>query len=235
MVRIRFQPLPVLAVTAGVALLALAAPRMNAAFIQVAADPVIRSLERGGAPDPDALERLVANRREALAVVADSAGWFDIGRARVAGAARAGPRTQKGRTLLDQAATAYENGLALSPGNSIEWMRLAEVRLQRSGPSRKAADALYMSLRSAPFILLFTIERLRLGLRLWDHMGAPGREAVLDQVRISRRNQWLAPRFEKLASDPKYRAALAPLIEKAAVRLPSGSVSIKLAPYTNLQ
>jgi len=77
-------------------------------------------------------------------------------------------------------------------------------------------------------MLLFTIERLRLGLRLWKHMDAPGREALLEQIRISRRHNWLAPRFAKLAKERKFRTLLAKLIKKAAVRRPSGSVSIKL-------
>ncbi len=220
--------MPVLAVVVGSTLLLLAIPRMNAAFIQVPADPVNRVIARGKMPGPDALEKLIASRRAAMAWVEDSRSWLDIGRARFRSAARAGTGTPQGRAELDRAVAAYDRALARSPGDSIAWMRLGEIRLLRSGPSRRAAGALHMSIRTAPFFPKTMIERLRLALLVWRYLDEPGRVAVLHQVRMARRNRWLAPALKKLAGDPEVGSILAPLIEKIAAE-PNGAVSVRLA------
>lgn len=220
---------PALAFVAGCVLLVLVVPRLNAAFIQLSAEPVNRAVARGQTPSPDALERLVASRRQASAWVEDSRAWFEIGRARLRGAARAGYGTPPGRAGLDRAAAAYDRGLARSPGNAIAWMRLGEIRLLRSGPSPAAAAALYMSIRTAPFLFDVMIERLRLCLLVWPHFDAPARQAVVHQVRMAYRNRWLLPRLEKLAATPEIADALAPVMEKIAAE-PAAAISLRLDP-----
>ncbi len=219
-------PVPALAFVAGCVLLVLVVPRLNAAFIQLPADPVNRAVARGHTPSPDALERLVASRRRASAWVDDSRAWFEIGRAHLKGAARAGYRTPRGRAGLDRAAAAYDRGLARSPGNAIAWMRLGEVRLLRSGPSPDAAAALYMSIRTAPFHIRVMIERLRLCLLVWPHFDAPARQAVVHQVRMAHRNRWLLPRLVKLAGTPEVADALAPVMERIAAE-PGAAIAVR--------
>ena len=220
---------PALGFVAGCVLLVLVTPRLNAAFIQLSADPVNRAILRGHTPSADALDRLVASRRQASAWVEDSRAWFEIGRARLAGAAGAGYRTPRGRAGLDRAGAAYDRGLAGSPGNAIAWMRLGEIRLLRAGPSPAAAAALYMSIRTAPFHFRVMIERLRLSFLVWPHFDARGRRAVVRQVRIASRNRWLSPRLEKLAATPEVAAALMPVMEKIAAE-PAAAISRRLDP-----
>ncbi len=220
---------PALAFVAGCVLLVLVVPRLNAAFIELSAEPVNRAVARGQTPGPDALERLVASRRQASAWVEDSRTWFEIGRARLRGAARAGYGTPRGRAGLDRARAAYDRGLARSPGDAVAWMRLGEIRLLRSGPSPAAAAALYMSIRNAPFQILVMIERLRLSFLVWPHFDAAARQAVVHQVRMAYRNRRLLPALKKLAGTPEVAAALAPVMEKIGAE-PAAAIPVRLYP-----
>ena len=217
--RRRVWLVPVVACAAGAALLQLAVPYLNAAFIQLPGDPVMRVIARGHTPNPHDFEKLVRSRRQASAWVESAAGWFEIplggpSRPRDGGAAAAGHDTKPGRALLDGAAAAFDRGLARSPGNSIAWMELAKARLLRAGASPEAAAALHMSMRTAPFLFRAMIERLHLSLLAWPYLDDAARRAVERQVGMVQRNRWLAPRLEKLARRPDVGNVLAPLIER---------------------
>ena len=205
---------PVLASAAGAALLLLAVPYLNAAFILIPGDPVMRVIARGHTPNPDDFEKLVRSRREASAWVESAAGWFDIARARLNAAAAAGYDTKPGRALLADAAADFDRGLARSPGNSVAWMELAKARLLLTGPSSEVAGALHMSMRTAPFLFKVMIERLHLSLLAWPALDGAARRAVERQVGMVHRNRWLAPRLKKLARRPDVGHVLAPLIER---------------------
>lgn len=226
---------PVLAVAAGALLLTLAVPRMNAAFIRLPSDTTSLALARGKTVTPDAVEKLIATRSHARAWVNDASGWFDTGLARLAGARRAGAGTPAAAVLLDQAADAYRSGLARSPGNAIQWMRLAQVRLLREGPTARAAAALHMSLGAAPFQTGILIERLRLGFVLWPGLDEQGRRAVVREVAMARRAQYIAPSLKRLAEDPEIRDRFAHAVEtikamERAAKDAAGSVSIEIKP-----
>lgn len=205
---------PALVCLAGLALMALAVPWVKASLLQVPTDKVKRVMLSGNDPAPAALQGFISSRRAAFAWVQNSEIWFDIGLARLKSAGRAGYRTEDGRRALDQAEAAYDRGLARSPGNAAAWMRLGEVRLMRGGRPRKAAEALHMAIRIAPFAPWLLIERLRLAAMAWPYMDAAGREAVERQVGMAFRHRWLAPHLARIAKRPEVRDVLAPMIER---------------------
>lgn len=85
--------------------------------------------------------------------------------------------------LWQQAGAATMQGLALNPGNTDAWARLAYLRLQM-GDNPGAAQALRLSLLTAPVSPQIMPSRLRLGLALLDSLDEEQRALLSRQVRL---------------------------------------------------
>ena len=197
----RLMPaMSLLAAIGGVILIVLAGPRLMAGLAALRSDSVLKMVEHGRQPTPEALARLVESRRDAAAWAEDGRLWLAVGLARLA-SARKVDRADLQRRILDRAIYAIDRSLALAPGNAVGWMRLAEALLLRAGPSPRAAQALQMSVRNAPVAPEFAVERLRLLLQVWDEFNDAGRDMVTRQVQIIQANPRAAARLARLRLD----------------------------------
>lgn len=176
---------PALAIVAGSVLIALAAPRVVSAVIQLPADRTTRLIESGQPVDDDALARLAATRRGAIQWTRDGRQWAELGLAQLKQAERDAADREK---LLGQAADALRQSVALSPVDGSAWMWLAETELLRTGPSAKAAQAIRMSIRIAPHDRAVQLDRLELALSTWQHFDDAARSDVARQVRLIHRH-----------------------------------------------
>ncbi len=176
---------PALAIVAGGALIALAAPRVVSAVIQLPADRTTGLIERGQPVDGDALARLAATRRGANEWTRDGRQWAELGLAQLKQAEHDAADREK---LLGHAAAALRKSVALSPVDGSAWMWLAETELLRTGPSAKAAQAIRMSIRVAPYDRAVQVDRLELALSTWQHFDDSGRSEVARQVRLVHRH-----------------------------------------------
>ncbi len=180
----------------GVALLALALPRLGAAIAELPGRPVLEALEAGHPVDAAALHRLAAAAERSFAIVPSG----DAKRAEAAARVRLG----------DGAAVLVE-GLALSPADPYGWLRLAHV----TGDAR----ALVLSLRTGPWERELAHDRVAVAARLLPALDDATRAAVQAQM------VWLwdldAPRLMRAlppgAHWPLYRRALADRPEALAV------------------
>ncbi len=176
---------PTLAIVAGGVLIALAAPRVVSAVIQLPADRTTRLIESGQPVDGDALARLAATRRGAILWTRDGRQWAELGLAQLKQAERDAADREK---LLRHAAVALRRSVALSPVDGSAWLWLAETELLRTGPSAKAAQAIRMSIRVAPHDRAVQLDRLELALSTWQHFDEAARSEVARQVRLVHRH-----------------------------------------------
>lgn len=142
------------ALLAGLALAALAAPRLAAAVVDLPARPVIAAL-RAGVPLDTAETALAAeSRAAALALVDDGPARAELALL----AARLGDDTRE----------ALRRALALSPAQGYAWARLARAAALSGAP--RAAAALALAIRTAPHDPRLRPLRISLGLVLWPRL-----------------------------------------------------------------
>ena len=175
---------PALAIVAGGVLIALAAPRVVSAVIQLPADRTTRLIESGQPVDGRALARLAATRRGAIEWTRDGRQWAELGLAQLK---QAENETADREKLLGHAAAALQRSVALSPVDGSAWMWLAETEMLRTGPSDEAAQAIRMSIRVAPHDRAMQLDRLELALATWQHFDDAARSEVAEQVRLVNR------------------------------------------------
>ncbi len=175
---------PTLAIVAGGVLIALAAPRVVSAVIQLPADRTTRLIESGQPVDGRALARLAATRRGAIEWTRDGRQWAELGLAQLKQAENESADREK---LLGHAAAALRRSVALSPVDGSAWMWLAETELLRTGPSVETAQAIRMSIRVAPHDRAVQLDRLELALSTWQHFDDAARSEVAEQVRLVNR------------------------------------------------
>ncbi len=175
---------PTLAIVAGGVLIALAAPRVVSAVIQLPADRTTRLIESGQPIDGRALARLAATRRGAIEWTRDGRQWAELGLAQLK---QAENETADREKLLGHAAAALQRSVALSPVDGSAWMWLAETEMLRTGPSDEAAQAIRMSIRVAPHDRAVQLDRLELALSTWQHFDDAARSEVAEQVRLVNR------------------------------------------------
>ena len=175
---------PALAIVMGGVLIALAAPRVVSAVIQLPADRTTRLIESGQPVDDGALARLAATRRGAIEWTRDGRQWAELGLAQLKQAENNPADREK---LLGHAAAALQRSVALSPIDTSAWMWLAEAELLRNGPSDEAAKAIRMSIRIAPHDRAVQLNRLELALSTWQHFDEAARSEVAKQVRLIHR------------------------------------------------
>ena len=185
---------PTLAIVAGGVLIALAAPRVVSAVIQLPADRTPRLIASGQPVDGEALARLAATRRGAIEWTRDGRQWAELGLAQLKQAESDGADREK---LLGNAASALRKSVQLSPVDGSAWLWLAEAELLRGGPSDKAARAIRMSIRVAPHDRAMQLDRLELALSTWQHFEDDARVEVAEQVRLVHRHS--PRRLETLA------------------------------------
>lgn len=147
----------------GSALLALAVPRLVAAFYLLPGDPGMALLDSGQLPSPAAFERLIASRRAAAVWVAAPSTLIDLG---VATMSLAQVTPDRRPTLLHQAERYLGAGLAVAPADPHAWTYLTFIHTA-TGDHERAARALDLALRTGPYQPELVLPRAALGLTNW--------------------------------------------------------------------
>jgi len=90
--------------------------------------------------------------------------------------------------LLHTASDHLSEGLALSPVDSIGWLRLAHLRVLTKASPEDIGQALHMSLITGPTITPLIASRLRIALVYWDYLKEDDRTLFMTQIRLLK--QW---------------------------------------------
>lgn len=199
------------AAAAGALLVALAVPRTIAAVVQLPARPVIAEVRDGADLDDRLLELAVDSQSAALDIVADGAGYADLGLLRFVLARRAGLADEAGRARLAESVRDHRRALALSPSQGFAWTRLAHGELLRHGLSDRLGPLLALAVATAPYNPNLAAPRLDLCLVAWRRLDAPTRARVDAQIRFvaALRPAALAAIAARRHAVPVVRAALA--------------------------
>lgn len=175
----------VVALVAGLALVALAVLRVVAAFADLPARPVIAEAHSGAELDPRYGEIAAESRSAALGWVEDGRGWADLGLLHFIEARRIGLATDEGRARLEQSLAAHRRAVSLSPAQAYAWARLAYIELLRNGPSPRMAPLLEQAIVSAPFDRQLAFRRLDLCFLVWRQLDPHLRGLAAQQVRFA--------------------------------------------------
>ena len=162
----------------------LGVPRLMSALIQIPADRVPALLERRAPVDPQSLTRLAATRQRALAWTESGRLWVEFG---VAALRLAEADRDTSGVGLRRAILALRWGLSLSPLDGAGWMWLAEAEHALNGPTRSSADAVVMSMRTAPYDKNLQLPRIAHALLVWSHLDNAARRRFSVQVRMVQR------------------------------------------------
>jgi hypothetical protein len=177
------------------ALLALAAPRLVAAVVQVPGDAVYSALERNRPVSIGALDSLIDSRIAA-------GKWIDSGRVdnmigiaamqllRQMSALPTRQRAEESRYLA-MAITALQDGLSRQPAQPYAWFQLAYAYIWRgeAGDEALAERAWRMAVSTGPNELTLVIPRLAMGFLLWPNGDAGTRQMIHAEIRRAASNQ----------------------------------------------
>ncbi|HEY0835746.1 MAG TPA: hypothetical protein VGE72_17720 [Azospirillum sp.] len=207
----------VLSAVLGVALLALALPRLEAEFSVLLARQPVLAAEAGTPVAPDLLANSARRLEDAAGRGLSVTAHDDAGRARIMLALYAGPATPQGQAELTAAAAVLRNGLAHAPAAPYVWNRLIYAEYAR-GRLREAAAVWRMASVTGPFDPELMARRIETGFVLWPYMDTAARDAFSRQLETHWR--WnaggLADLVDRFAMADVARRALAAYPEAAA-------------------
>ena len=139
-------------------------------------DSVLRRLQDEETVTEADLESLVRSREASARWRQTASAHTDLAMGRlILGELRDADRRQR------QVEDSLREGLVLAPMDPYGWMRLAQVRLNRSAPAAEIAAPLRLSLRSGPHedrrhaMLLLRVEA---GLLVWEELDGPERALI---------------------------------------------------------
>jgi hypothetical protein len=168
----------VLGLLLGMALIAMAGPRLVAALLDGPADRVVFYELRGATVTDEALRGLIAARRSAAAWHETTQGHREIAEA----ALQLLHRGQEANALAE-AKRAVKRSLTIGPVDPHSWARLAHVAWLRDRDARAASMALRASVQVGAYEPTLTAWRVSLILKLWDALAADDRVVFAAQIR----------------------------------------------------
>jgi hypothetical protein len=168
----------------GVALIALAVPRLASGILLAPYDDTLARLGRGETVAGAELARAVDSRRAALAWLETGRVRADLGALYLAWAAAPGLREAARMAMLDRAIAAFRAGLGLAPAQPFAWTMLGQATLRRLGPGAGGAVApvLRMALITAPYEPRLVAPRLAIGLAVLRSLSPELRDLLVGQV-----------------------------------------------------
>lgn len=173
----------VLAILAGLALIALAAPRFAAGVVKLPFDPVLAALGRGAAPSVQTLSAAARSRRAALGWHRDGRSWAELGALALARARAETGDPRARRAFLDQAIASFRNALSLAPAQPFAWTHYAQAVLARDGAVATLGPLLRLSAATAPFEPRIVRQRIEIGLLAGAGLPGDARALIVRDIR----------------------------------------------------
>ena len=195
----------------GILLLALGAPRLIAALLELESRPAVWDVYSGTGVAPAALADAAAGLAAANSWVRDGEREGDRSLLLLRQAnATAAPAEQA--KLREAAELAAVSALRTAPSQPSVWIRLALLR-ERRGDREGAVAALRLSMLSGSFSPALMTPRIEMGLRLLPAMDAETLELLMRQIRLT----WVID--PKFVADMGSRPGIGPLVRNALADL----------------
>ncbi|RDD63175.1 hypothetical protein [Ferruginivarius sediminum] len=172
----------VVAVAAGLILLALAGPRFAGGLIVAPHSSIAARLARGETVEPPRLRRAIEAHRTALSIYDNPRDRARLGELCLSAAHMAGVQSREGARLLDCAIEAHRDALARSPALPYSWSQLAVALYGRQGGTDAFRTAFREAMTAAPRTRRLVLAHVRLGLRSWQTLDAGLREEVRERL-----------------------------------------------------
>jgi hypothetical protein len=174
-----------LAVLVGGTILALAVPRLGAAFWLGLRNYEAELINAGLPVSESELHGLIASRELALAWIEAREAHDDLAAALALLASMREPESAAERELLERAVQETRTGLALAPADPRGWLQLAYLTTMLDRRSQQAVEALQFSILIGPYDSPeFLALRLDLALSHWALFDEAARRQLEEQVRL---------------------------------------------------
>ena len=177
----------VVGIAGGLALGALALPRLAAGLAAIPAGPALEATRAGERATASSLDAAVGALDRSLAIVPDSQGFADLALLRWEQARRAGLASPEGAALADMSLAALDRAIARNPSHPVVWTRRTQIGLVRHGIDDTLASDLTLALRTAPYDRVVVMPRLEIALIAWSRLDEGQRALVREQVRLAAR------------------------------------------------
>lgn len=186
MARVTFTNSIVLPLIAGVALLALAAPRFLSGLPLSDPDPVMRALAEREPIDAKRLNEAARARLRSLDIVNSGRVSYELGLIRLHLARLETGDDALRQQMLAEASNDTRVGVIANPAQPFAWLQLVQLTMLRSGESGMRAAAAYypLAVRTGPETPELVMPRVELGLLLWPKLDALGRKRAEQQAKL---------------------------------------------------
>jgi hypothetical protein len=159
----------VLTIAVGLLLLGLAVPRSMANILLLPGNSALDQLRAGETITADGYNRILSSRDAALQWVELPQARLDLGLTLYLMSQEARRLRVESRRALLEARRQLKLGLVASPAQVQAWLWLADIE-QVLGNLDEAAQAVRLSLLSAPHDVNFPASRARMALLLWERL-----------------------------------------------------------------
>ena len=175
----------ILALLAGVSLIALGVPRVIAELVSIPSAPLLKQIQARQPIETEDLEILIASQRSGISWSLSGRKWTDLGLAQMLMAEKKKSSDPDRLRLINEAIYSLKTGLAVAPASPFAWTRLAFAETMKAGQSPAALSAFRFGLGVAPYEPSLALARISLGFAVWPDLRPAEQRMILHQVRLA--------------------------------------------------
>jgi len=179
--------LPGFLLVSSITLLVIGVPRFLAELMLVPGTPIYERVSKGEQVSDEDLKVLEDSRLQALEFVELPKAYTDLGTSYLVRA----QRTDSAKERLEYARRSIEvttKGLNLAPLNTFAWLRLASANILLGDQySKKAVEGWRTSVATARFEPFLLVQRLHIGIMLYNAMEPADIEVLKEQFQLTYR------------------------------------------------
>lgn len=191
--------LPIFMLTSSIVLLVVGVPRFLHELMLVSGTPILYRVNAGETVSKQNLEVLESSRLDAIGIIELPDAYLDLGSSYLY-RARTATEPEEAQKYATMTIEVSEKGLNMAPLNTFAWFRVATANAML-GPDKyqESLDAWRTSIATARFEPFLLMQRVHLGIILYQNMTDEDIELLQDQLGMAYR--WNRIRLRQYVRD----------------------------------
>ena len=175
-----------IALTAGVAITALAWPRLIVGVSEGPLDEPLHSLSGPSPASEAAIKRMLELKEQSVDLHGTAKTWADIGLLQLRESLQLGPLTEDGKAALEASIASHRMALTFNPRNAYVWTRLGQALLVRDdGATEMLGPILETAALFSPYDSRLVVARVDISLAVWDRLADPIHRLMNSQIHLA--------------------------------------------------